>query len=71
MLCTRPLGLDLGGVLGIACSAWEGVGRDIREHAGEGYAARDQKAVDAAEPAQRGVSPVDGLNVWILMAHIR
>jgi hypothetical protein len=51
-------------------SAREGVGRDIREHAGEGHTARDQQAVDAREPSQRGVACTDCAGVWCLKPHL-
>jgi hypothetical protein len=45
--------------MGVERFAWEGVGRHVGKHSGEGHAAGDQKAVDTAELAQRSIARID------------
>ena len=45
--------------------AREGLGRHLREHAGQGHAAGDHPAVDASEPAQGCITGVGGVRAHL------
>jgi hypothetical protein len=54
-----PCGFALGLWAGVERFAREGVGRHVGKHRGKSHTAGDQKTVDAAELAQRGVARID------------